>query len=51
MSKTKKTKKTPKPAKKTNLNKTREYTDYLLELHKLQGVLLSDLKKSLHDNP
>jgi len=42
----KKTKKsaTPKSAKRP---KAAEYTDYLLELHKLQGVLLTDLKKEV----
>jgi phosphotransacetylase len=46
-------KKTQTQAKKTVASKSgekgkaAEYTDYLLELHKLQGVLLTDLKKEL----
>lgn len=32
---------------KSTKGKAAEYTAYLLELHKLQGVLLTDLRKEL----
>ena len=41
-----KTKTTPK-YKKPNIKKAAEHTQYLIELHKLQGVLLAELKKYL----
>ena len=41
----KKTKKTKKPAK--HQTKAAEYVSYLLELHKLQGALLTHLDKEV----